>query len=156
MRMLLDEDKRAHLHMFGDGSLRVQLKNRIRGYENNIHLRGFADPNTVIAYMRKCDWLVIPSRIESIPLIFVDALQMRLPIIAADVGDLGTLVRRFGVGKVVPPTHPEALAAEMRAAQSLPRTSFAKVWDAPLEIFDLDTSVRRVEEALFQAKACKS
>jgi glycosyltransferase involved in cell wall biosynthesis len=101
--------------------------------------------------MRTCDWLVIPSRIESIPLIFVDALQMRLPIIAADVGDLGKLVRRFGVGKVVPPTNHVALAAAMQAVLSQPRAALGQVWDAPLEIFNLHASVRRVEEALLAA-----
>lgn len=148
MRLLLDGGQSAHLHLFGDGSLKPQLRNRIRGYERYIHLGGYADPNTVVAYMRTCDWLVIPSRIESIPLIFVDALQMHLPVIAADVGDLGKLVRRFGVGKVVPPTDHVALAAAMQVVLSQPRAALAQVWDAPLEIFNLRASVRRVEEAL--------
>ena len=151
MRLLLDGGQIAHLHLFGDGFLKPHLQNRIRGYECYIHLGGYADPNTVVVYMRTCNWLVIPSRIESIPLIFVDALQMHLPVIAADVGDLGTLVRRFGVGKVVPPIDPVALAAAMQAVLSQPRAAFAQVWDAPLEIFNLRTSVRRVEEALLAA-----
>ena len=152
MRLLLEGGKSAHLHLFGDGSLRPQLQKRIRGYEHNIHLHGYADPNTVVYYMKNCDWLVIPSRIESIPLIFMDAMQMRLPVIAADVGDLGMLVRRFEVGKVVPPTDPGALAAEMQAVQSQPRVAFAQFWDAPLEIFNLRASVRRVEEALLAVR----
>jgi glycosyltransferase involved in cell wall biosynthesis len=148
MRLLLDRSQNAHLHLFGDGSLKAQLQDRIRGFESNIHLGGYADPDMVIAYMRTCDWLVIPSRIESIPLIFVDALQMHLPVIATDVGDLGTLVRRFGVGKVVPPIDKVALASAMHEVLSQPREAFAEVWDTPLEIFNLRASVQRVEEAL--------
>lgn len=151
MRLLLDSGQSAHLHLFGDGSLKQQLVNRIRGYEGNIHLGGYANPNTVVAYMRTCDWLIIPSRIESIPLIFVDALQMRLPVIVADVGDLGTLVHRFGVGKVVPPTDHVALAAAMQAVLLQPRPALTQTWDVPLEIFNLRTSVRRVENALIAA-----
>jgi glycosyltransferase involved in cell wall biosynthesis len=148
MRLFLNRGGNAHLHMFGDGSLRPQLLDRIRGFENNIHLRGYADPNTVTSYMKASDWLIIPSRIESIPLIFVDALQMRLPVIAADVGDLGMLVRRFGVGRVVPASNPEALATMMQAVQSQPREEFTHVWAAPLEVFNLRASVHRVEEAM--------
>lgn len=151
MRLLIDGSQSAHLHLFGDGSLKPHIQNRIRGYERYIHLGGYADPNTVVAYMRTCDWLVIPSRIESIPLIFGDALQMRIPVIASDVGDLGKLVRRFGVGEVVPPTDHLALAAAMQAVLTQPRAALAQVWDAPLEIFNLRASVRRVEEALLTA-----
>lgn len=153
MRLLLDGGQHAHLHLFGVGSLEPKLRDRIHGYERCIHLGEYADPNTVVAYMRACDWLVIPSRIESIPLIFVDAMQMRLPIIAADVGDLGELVRRLGVGKVVPPADHASLAAAMQAAPPQPRAAFAHVWDAALEIFNLRASVRRVEEALLAARA---
>jgi glycosyltransferase involved in cell wall biosynthesis len=153
MRLLLDGGHRAYLHLFGDGSLKLQLQNRIRGYERYIHLGGIADPNTVVTYMRTCDWLVIPSRIESIPLIFVDSLQMRIPVIAADVGDLGKLVGRFGVGKVVPPNDHLALKEAMKAVLSQPRTTLLEIWDAPLEIFNLRTSVQRVEEALLAASS---
>ena len=151
MRLLIDSGQIAHLHLFGDGSMKPQLQNRVRGYERYIHLGGYADPNTVVAYMLTCDWLVIPSRIESIPLIFVDALQMHLPVIAADVGDLGELVRRFGVGKVVPPYNPIAMAEAMQAALIQPRSLFKQVWDVPLEIFNLPATVRQVEEALLFA-----
>ena len=48
--------------------------------------------------MRACDWLVIPSRIESIPLVFVDALHMGIPVVAAAVGDLDLLVTQYAVG----------------------------------------------------------
>ena len=152
MRELLDGGETAHLHMFGDGSLMPHLKMRIQGYEQNIHLHGYADPNTVMAFMRSCDRLIIPSRVESIPLIFADAMQMRLPVIAADVGDLGTLVRRFGVGKVVPPNDPKALAAEMRAAHSKSLENHNLSWDAPLELFNLQGSVLKVEEAMEGAR----
>jgi glycosyltransferase involved in cell wall biosynthesis len=153
MRLLLDGGQRAHLHMFGVGSLETHLRKRAQGYEDRIHLAGYADLGTVVGCMRACDWLVIPSRIESIPLIFVDALQMRLPVIATEVGDLGELVRRFGVGKVIPPADPRALAAAMREAIAQPRAAFANVWEAALGTFNLHASARRAEEALCAALA---
>ncbi|MBL7184375.1 MAG: glycosyltransferase [Anaerolineae bacterium] len=63
--------------------------------------------------MKACDALVIPSHIESIPILFSDAMQVGIPVVATDVGDLGQLVRQYGVGVVVDPEDPEALAGAM-------------------------------------------
>jgi glycosyltransferase involved in cell wall biosynthesis len=38
------------------------------------------------------DWLLIPSRIESIPVVFSDAMKLSRPVIAMPVGDLPILV----------------------------------------------------------------
>jgi glycosyltransferase involved in cell wall biosynthesis len=148
MRSLVESGSGAHLFMFGVGSLEGRLRTMCKGYEARIHLGGCADPGTVIAYMSACDWLVIPSRIESIPLVFGDALQMHLPVIAADVGDLGSLVRRYGVGKVVEPSNPRALASAMQEACSTSRSQFGRVWDEPLKTFDIRRSALRCQESL--------
>jgi glycosyltransferase involved in cell wall biosynthesis len=153
MRQLLDRGNKAHLHMFGVGSLETHLRQKARGYEQYIHIGGYAEPRIVVSYMRACDWLVIPSRIESIPLIFVDALQMCLPVLVTDVGDLGDLVRRFGVGKVVSAAEPRALAMSLQDALSGSRAEFAEGWKGAVEIFNLRQSAIRCVE--FLSKACE-
>jgi glycosyltransferase involved in cell wall biosynthesis len=153
MRLLLDSGHIAHLHLFGDGSLISWLETRIRGYEKYIHLGGYAGTNALIAYMQTCNWLVIPSRIESIPLIFVDSLQMRIPVIGTDVGDLGILIRRYGVGKVVPPEDHLALSKVMQSVLSQPHFLPSQSWEAPLEVFNLGVSVKQAESALLSARA---
>ena len=40
----------------------------------------------------RSDWVLIPSRIESIPVVFSDAMKMGRPVIAMPVGDLPRLV----------------------------------------------------------------
>jgi glycosyltransferase involved in cell wall biosynthesis len=50
---------------------------------------------------------------ESIPVIFSDALQMGRPLIVSDVGDMGRLLREHPAGLVVPPEDPSALCAAM-------------------------------------------
>lgn len=44
-----------------------------------------------------------------------DALAYRLPVVATDVGALGESVRRWGIGRVVPPDNDGALAEGIRA-----------------------------------------
>jgi glycosyltransferase involved in cell wall biosynthesis len=50
------------------------------------------------------DYLVLPSRIESIPVIFSDAMKIGTPMIATPVGDMPRLYDdyRFGVMAVSP------------------------------------------------------
>ncbi len=151
MRWLLDSDAEAYLHLFGVGSLEPLLRERIRGYEHHISLGDYADPETAVAYMQACDWLVIPSRIESIPLILVDALQMRLPVVATNVGDVGNLVQRYGVGKVVPAEDTVALAEAMQWAMQRARAEFAGPLGKAAEQFDLARSAARCAEALSTA-----
>jgi len=109
---------RIHLHIFGGGSLESLIRSKVErdGLAPKVTLYGYADPVTVVAYMKACDMLVIPSRIESIPILFSDAMQVGIPVIATDVGDLGDLVRRYGVGMVVAPEDPQALAEAMEKA----------------------------------------
>jgi len=105
----------AYLHVFGGGTLEDTIRSTVARHhlEENVKLYGYADPATVVAYMKACDALVIPSRIESIPIIFSDAVQVGIPVVATNVGDLGQLVRRYEVGVVVDPGDPDALAGAM-------------------------------------------
>lgn len=151
MRQFIDGGHKAYLHMFGVGSLKPLLRQRIAGYEPYISLGGFADPSTVVSYMQRCDWLIIPSRIESIPLILSDALQMRLPVVATDVGDMGELVTQYGFGRAVPPESPEALAAAMAWAVEHPKAAFEDAIVIAADRFDLTQSTRRCVESLAKA-----
>jgi glycosyltransferase involved in cell wall biosynthesis len=156
MRLVLDKGNRTHLYLFGVGSLEARLRERTKGYESYIHLGGYADPNTVIRYMTACDWLIIPSRIESIPLVFVDALQMHLPVIATEVGDMGALIRRFGIGQVVQSAAPNSLAVAMEKAVSISRADIVGAWDEALNVFDLGQSARKCIDALTDAQTMSS
>lgn len=44
------------------------------------------------------DFILIPSRIESIPVVFSDAMQARRPVIATPVGDMKKLVKDLNCG----------------------------------------------------------
>jgi len=148
MRRACDAGVGAHLTMFGGGSMEDQLRARVTGYERHIHLGGYADPATVARTMKACDWLVIPSRIESIPLIFSDALAMRLPIIATQVGDMGALMARYGVGISVAPEDPAALAEAIVQAVRAGPDGFRPAVARAAEDFSLARSAAVSAEAL--------
>ena len=108
----LDKGGNLRFHLFGEGALEASLLRRVTESRkgNFISVGPPLDPQGVVDQMAACQCLVIPSRIESIPVIFSDALQRGLPVIASDVGDLGALIREGGVGSVVRPEDSDDLA----------------------------------------------
>lgn len=63
-----------------------------------ISMLGFLGRDEAAALLAWADVLLIPSRIESIPVVFSDAMQALCPVVAMPVGDLPRLVTDYGVG----------------------------------------------------------
>jgi glycosyltransferase involved in cell wall biosynthesis len=151
MCSLLDSGFVATLHMFGIGSMKSSLIKRVSGYEDYIHLNSYAPPDIVVSYMKACDWLVIPSRIESIPLVFMDALNMNIPVIVSDVGDIGELVRKYQIGRVVPSADRDALQDALLRASQKNKECFDSSLKKLARRFSLRESTVRCVEALDKA-----
>jgi glycosyltransferase involved in cell wall biosynthesis len=88
--------------------------------------------------------LIIPSRIESIPLVLSDGLQMSLPLLVTDVGDMGTLVSRYSAGIVCRP-EVEDLAAALLRLVSEPQAAGSQ---ALRELLDIRSSAKRFVEEI--------
>ncbi|MGB3410154.1 MAG: glycosyltransferase [Microthrixaceae bacterium] len=90
------------VHIFGDGPMRGQLERSVN--ENSlgqiVHFEGFADGQQAADALRSADLAVVPSRVESIPLILSDICNADAPMVVTDAGDMGTLVSKFGAGLV--------------------------------------------------------
>jgi glycosyltransferase involved in cell wall biosynthesis len=98
-------------------------------------------------YYKSCDCVVIPSRSESIPLVFSEALRFNKKVIVTDVGDMGMLGRQYGVAGVVPPEDPIALKEMMKgkiecADQKDDREAVARREELK-HLFNIETSVER-------------
>ena len=63
----------------------------------------------------RSDWVLIPSRIESIPVVFSDAMKLGRPVISTPVGDLPRLVTP-GCGVVSSSVSPGGLLMAIRCA----------------------------------------
>ncbi len=141
---------RSRFLLFGLGSLkeRVERKlNRLAG-EGRVVVGGVIGPDELAAHLKAVRALVIPSRVESIPVIFSDAMQARCPVIATDVGDLKALVERFGVGFVVPKEDPQSLAAAFERMDAVERASFEDGCREAAAMFSPDGSARSFMELI--------
>jgi glycosyltransferase involved in cell wall biosynthesis len=99
----LPADFRLRTHGFGPLEEQVRARVRELGLSEIVDVRGPTTADEVAGVLRRARGLIIPSRIESVPLVVSDGLQMELPILVTDVGDMGALVRRYSAGLVCLP-----------------------------------------------------
>lgn len=141
MRLLRQTNVAARLYVIGKGSLKHALEQTIRTHAlgETIVLCEDVSTATLRGYLAQCDCLVIPSRSDSIPLVFSEGVHAALPMIVSATGDLPALVQRFQLGAVVAPgdvgqlQHALADFVAQRARPAQPQPGF----QAAGALFDL-------------------
>jgi glycosyltransferase involved in cell wall biosynthesis len=103
------------VRIFGEGPLGDRLRGRIEtaGLADTVTLGGPLSRQAFSNELQRTNALVIPSLMESIPVVMTDALQKGVPVLASNVGDMGYLIRVYAAGLVFEPGDPEGLAGCM-------------------------------------------
>lgn len=85
----------------GDGKLRNHLQKRIvtEGMQDNIILLGYR--NDVMSIMRHATALVMPSLVEGLPGVILEAFYCKLPVIANNVGGISEVVVQKETGWLI-------------------------------------------------------
>ena len=153
MLKLLAAGTDASLVMCGAGSMEAALKAKVEaaGRRDRIALMASQPGGVIAGYMASCDCLVVPSRNESIPIVFSEALQAGLPMLVTDVGDMGELARRHGLSAPIPPADATAFAAAMRrfiADRDAEVLAYKKARAELLRVFDVGAGADRYLAAI--------
>jgi glycosyltransferase involved in cell wall biosynthesis len=152
--MLSENKLNVHLTIVGKGNLEGWVMSFVhrKRLEKWVTLKGNVDDTVLASLYNSSHCVVIPSRSESIPLVFSEALHFNKDLIVTDVGDMGMLGRRYEAAWVVPPEDPEALKEMMRKKAA----SRDHDWNRHaltigrsekraelMRLFDIETSVER-------------
>jgi glycosyltransferase involved in cell wall biosynthesis len=146
--LLKDEKVDVHLTLIGRGRMEGWARDFVdkNGLRAMVDLLGNLSDKDLAMHYRSCDCVVIPSRSESIPLVFSEALQFDKELIVTDVGDMGMLGRRYDVAWVVPPEDPLAFK-EMMKKRAGGEKNQGKERDEKRnelkQLFNIETSVER-------------
>ena len=126
---LAQEGIRCELALVGDGPLRPGLEARIRelGLAESVRLLGWKDGAGVRAELLRARALVLPSFAEGLPIVLMEALALRRPVIATSVAGIPELVENRENGWLVPAGSVEALAAAMREALQASPAALARM-----------------------------
>jgi glycosyltransferase involved in cell wall biosynthesis len=143
---LIDRERlsKIQFHFFGVGPLGGELKRKVikYGLKDDVTIQGPVDEYTIAALLKQCAALIIPSRVESIPVILSDALQFDCDLIVTNVGDMGPLVKSYRAGRVVETVSPEAIEEAILNHFERNGNEYKEGRQKLYALFDLKESVR--------------
>ena len=95
----------ARLTIVGDGPARAALEARAQalGLGAAVAFLGYRAQDEVAGILAEVDMLVLPSFAEGLPVVLMEALASRIPVIASQVAGVPELVQDGVSGFVVPP-----------------------------------------------------
>jgi glycosyltransferase involved in cell wall biosynthesis len=131
----------------GEGPQRLELESRARELALSERVLFLGHREDVPALLASCDFFVLPSLFEGLPLALLEAMSAGKPIVASAVGGVGEAIIDGKTGLLVPPGRPELLANSIRALMANP--TFAEglgsaARDRAAERFSNDAMVRSV------------
>lgn len=121
LALLTDADwaRIERIEIQGGGPLDALVRERaerLRTAGRRVEVGGFLDKPAAAAAFARSDWLLLPSRIESIPVVFSDAMKLGRPIVSMPVGDLPRLLAERDVGVLAADVSAGAFADALHTA----------------------------------------
>lgn len=108
----------AEVHVAGGGPLEDVVRKGVATLQaagRPVRLSGYLDRDQASQAFAQADRLLLPSRVESIPVVFSDAMKFSLPVVSMPVGDLPALIGS-GTGWLAHRVDAEAFAAAIRVS----------------------------------------
>ncbi len=95
----------ATLTLAGDGPARAPAETKAAelGISKSVHFAGFMTQGQVSDLLANSDMLVLPSFAEGLPVVYMEALASRIPVVASRVAGVQELVEDGVTGFTVPP-----------------------------------------------------
>jgi glycosyltransferase involved in cell wall biosynthesis len=119
-RDVLDQHADAHLVLVGDGPLEERLHRRARelGIENRVVFAGRRDD--VADVLRSSALVLLPSRIEALPTVLIEAAACGIPAVASAVGGVPEVVDDGATGWLLDDAQPGGIATAVDKALADP------------------------------------
>ena len=120
-------DRVSSIRVHGGGPLEADVRQRVKHLQQvgcPISLGGYLDKVGAVDLIEWSDYMVLPSRIESVPVLLSDAAQLQRPVIATPVGDLPELFERKEFGILAAAPEAQAIADALVEALRTPASQF--------------------------------
>lgn len=140
-----DWSRITELRLFGGGPLHQYVHSTVdamKAQGRPVTVGGYLDKKAAAELIGWADYLLLPSRIESIPVIFSDAMQLQTPLISTPVGDLPRLFEKHRVGILATKANAQEFAKAMQQGLNENVTSFDVAIDLASKDFELRSIVR--------------
>jgi glycosyltransferase involved in cell wall biosynthesis len=140
MRILKDRKVPVHLLVAGEGY------EGVRGQAQGLDVTFLGHLPGILGFTPNLDCLVVPSRLDALPRVAIEATVLGTPVVATRVGGIPEILDEGRAGVLVDPADPEDLARALERAARDPLAMRALA-DTALkrnrELFSLDACVAR-------------
>ncbi|GAO34682.1 glycoside hydrolase [Sulfuricella sp. T08] len=146
------------LVLAGDGEMRADVERLIRQYalEDRVRITGWISSDQVREEILVARGLVLPSFAEGLPVVIMEAMALRRPVLTTYVAGIPELVRPGETGWLFPAGSVDELAAAMETFLAAPSDALERMAEAGyqlvLERHSIDTEAAKL--AVLFREAC--
>jgi len=145
-------ERRFSCLVIGDGREKERIHDLVAQLQIGelVDLRGYVF--NLIEVFSELDILVVPSLQESFGMVAVEAMAMRIPVVASRVGGIPEVIDDGVTGLLVPPANPQKLAGAIRYLMDNPGVRFQMGENGRARVrehFDIDKNLRVSEEIIW-------
>ncbi|WP_020181784.1 glycosyltransferase family 4 protein [Methylotenera sp. 1P/1] len=117
-KKLADQGIAFELVLAGDGELRQPIEALIQKYQLNTHIKitGWISSDQVRDYLLAARAMVLPSFAEGLPVVIMEAMSLKRPVISTYIAGIPELVEHETMGWLVPAGDVDALTDAMKNA----------------------------------------
>ena len=139
------------IRICGGGPLAELVKRegvKLRENGRPVTIGGYLDRQEATQLYHWADYLLLPSRIESIPVIFSDAMQSNCPLVSTPIGDLPRLMNRSDIGVIAEATTAVAYKFAIQKALQTTPASYSSGLSNMRSQFQVTASVKQLLNCL--------
>ena len=156
--LLAEQGQAFEIVLAGDGEMRAEIEALIERYglQGRVRITGWISSEQVRAEILAARALVLPSFAEGLPVVIMEAMALRRPVLTTYVAGIPELVHPGENGWLFPAGAVEELAAALADCLAQPPEVLQRMGDAAygrvLERHAIDTEAAKLAE-LFRAQA---
>ncbi|MFY0729835.1 glycosyltransferase [Pseudomonas sp. NFX15] len=157
-RILAEQGVTFEMVLAGDGEMRGQIEALVAQYglQAQVRITGWISSEQVREEILAARAMVLPSFAEGLPVVIMEAMALRRPVLTTYVAGIPELVRQGENGWLFPAGDVEELAAALAECLGAPVEVLQRMGEAAyqrvLERHDIDTQATKLAQ-LFRAQA---
>ena len=137
-----------HLSLVGSGDWQEHLLRLVSncGIKENVSFWGNLPHPQVMSKISNSNILILPTRYDACPKVIIEAMSVKTPVIASNIGGIPELIRDGFDGFLVPPDNSEILAERIIYLLKYPEISIKmgkNAYERFLGKFELSQAVKR-------------
>ncbi|MGD2167372.1 MAG: glycosyltransferase family 4 protein [Gammaproteobacteria bacterium] len=157
LRQVLDSGRQCSLTLVGDGEMRADIERQIEALrlEQNVHITGWLSSEDVSREILAARALILPSFAEGLPVVLMEAMALRRPVLSTHVSGIPELVTHKNTGWLFPPGDIASISAAIQACLDEPEAELRRMGErahaCAVENHDIDNEARRLKSLFLRA-----